>query len=135
MERLISLSLTTDRFGNPNSYGLMEQIVLFKFLIAHLTYSNNIISIGFLMQVSAWPTNSLEYYILAKHSGVGNTQMGYHSYVYNSFLNIRYRDGVSGTWGSASNNTTTLPALGTWFHVVYTVNGTSNKNVYKWNLG
>jgi hypothetical protein len=122
-------SLTTDRFGNPNSAYSFNGTNSFIQVphSASFTYSNNIISIGFWMQVSAWPTNSLEYYILAKHSGVGNTQMGYHSYVYNSFLNIRYRDGVSGTWGSASNNTTTLPAPGTWFHVVYTVNGTSNK--------
>ncbi len=116
-----------DRFGNTNSAYSFDGVTS-SITIPHsssLVISNNTFSYSFWVKVNAWQTNTNEYYLFSKHSGSGSTQSGYHSYIYQSALTLRYKNGSASNWGATSS--TSNPTAGTWFHVVNTIDNTSNK--------
>jgi Concanavalin A-like lectin/glucanases superfamily len=122
-------TLTTDRFGVANSaYSFDGTNGLIRIPnSSSLTIKNNTFSMSFWLNVNTWQANSTEYYFLAKHSGVGAAQIGFHTYIYKSAITMRYLNGNGSDWGFTSTNTYILPNAGTWFHVAYTVNSTENK--------
>lgn len=123
-------TLTTDRYGNPNSAysfnGSSSYIDVPN--SSALQFSNNAMSISFWMKVSAWPTDNLEHYLFNKQTNSGTSQMGWHVYTYGtppSNLTYRYRNGTSSSWGGA--DAINMPLAGTWFHVVYTSDNSATK--------